>query len=62
MAAFFSPTDDRDEGGFRFYAVIGRLLTRPELRLRLGMYGDFWEVPVTALFTDPGPFVGHENA
>ena len=56
MSAFFSATDDRDETGFRFYAVMGHIFTRPEIRLRLGIYGDHWPVPVTALFTDSGPF------
>ena len=42
--------------GFRFYAVAGRIFTRPELALRLGVYGDRWPVPVTTLFTDAGPF------
>jgi len=63
MRAFFSGTDDRDEAGFRFYAVIGRVLARPEISLRLGMYGDFFYVPACTLFTDPGPFadVYHEE-
>jgi PRTRC genetic system protein A len=56
MGAFFSGTDDRDELGFRFYAVMGRIFTRPEIRLRLGIYGDHWELPITALFADSGPF------
>jgi len=56
MRAFFSGTDNRDEQGFRFYAVIGDLLGRPAIRLRLGMYGDFFSLPVTALFTGRGPF------
>lgn len=57
MSAFFSATDDCDEGGFRFYAVVGQVLARPEIRLRLGMYGDFVSLPMTALFTSAGPFV-----
>ena len=40
--AFFSATDDRDEQGFRIYGVVGRLDSlRPELRLRVGVYGHF---------------------
>ncbi len=57
MRAFFSPRDNRDEQGFRFYAVIGRIFTHPEIRLRVGIYGDFYPVPVNTLFTDSGPFV-----
>jgi PRTRC genetic system protein A len=56
LGAFFSGTDDRDEVGFRFYAVVGRVLDRPEISLRLGMYGDFCYLPIVALFTNPGPF------
>lgn len=51
LAAFWSSTDDRDEGGFCFYAVIGRLDTEcPEVRLRLGVYGYWWDVPLSVLF------------
>ena len=38
MPAFFSTTDDGDEGGLRFYAVIGKLGTsQPEIRVRVGV-------------------------
>jgi len=57
MRALFSSTDDGDELAFRFYAVIGNLLRKPEILLRLGVYGDFAYLPATALFTDLGPFV-----
>ena len=40
--SFFSATDDRDEQGFRIYGVVGRLdAPRPELSLRVGVYGHF---------------------
>jgi len=52
MRAFFSATDNRDEQGFRLYAVIGRVFSRPEIALRVGVYGDFWRVPVGKVFTD----------
>lgn len=55
-SAFFSPTDNGDELGFRFYVVIGRIFTRPEIRCRVGVYGDRWDVPITTLFAGPGPF------
>ncbi|MCP4385693.1 MAG: hypothetical protein GY798_30510, partial [Hyphomicrobiales bacterium] len=59
MPAFFSPTDDRDELGGRFYAVMGHLeRENPELVLRLGLYGHWlYNVPAPALFDDLGPFV-----
>lgn len=60
MPAFFSAmTDNNDEKGARFYAVIGRLdRPNPEIVLRLGMYG-FWlhNVPASLLFDDLGPLV-----
>lgn len=58
MSAFFSGTDDRDEQGGRFYAVIGRLdRPRPELVLRLGLYGHWLaNVPARTLFEGVGPF------
>jgi hypothetical protein len=48
--------DNRDEQGARFYAVIGRIYSRPEIRLRLGVYGDFVDLPAAALFEGLGPF------
>ena len=58
MAAFFSETDDRDEQGLRFYAVIGRIDTdRPEILVRVGVYGHFMEVPADMVFEGLGPFV-----
>lgn len=58
MDAFFSDTDDRDEQGFRFYAVIGRINTpQPEIRVRVGVYGHHLDVPATTVFDDLGPFV-----
>ncbi len=52
MPAFFSGVDDADEQGFRFYAVIGRVLAAPEIRVRLGLYGDMVDVPASWLFAD----------
>lgn len=54
MTAFFSSTDNRDEQGCRFYAVIGRIYSRPQIRLRLGVYGDFLDLPALALFEGLG--------
>ena len=51
--AFFSATDDRDEQGFRIYGVVGRLNTpRPELSLRLGVYGHFAPVDWSQVIAD----------
>lgn len=56
MRAFFSQTDNADEQGARLYAVIGRLDSEPEMRLRVGVYGYWLALPLTAVFTNNGPF------
>ena len=49
--AFFSKTDDGDEQGFRIYGVVGRLdKYRPELSLRVGVYGNFAPVEWSQVF------------
>ena len=54
--AFFSKTDDRDEQGFRIYGVAGRLDTdRPELSLRVGVYGHFAPLDWPQVFYGPAP-------
>ena len=54
--AFFSKTDDRDEQGFRIYGVAGRLDNdRPELSLRVGVYGHFAPVEWSQVFDGPHP-------
>ena len=56
--AFFSATDDRDEQGFRIYGVVGRLdAPRPELSLRVGVYGHFAPVDWSQVFCGPDPGV-----
>jgi hypothetical protein len=56
MSAFFSQTDDADEQAAKLYAVIGKLDTAPEIRLRVGVYGYWMALPITAVFTGNGPF------
>ncbi len=52
--AFFSATDNRDEQGFRIYGVVGRLNKyRPELSLRVGVYGHFATVEWSQVFDGP---------
>ena len=54
--AFFSTTDDKDEQGFRIYGVAGRLDSdRPELSLRVGVYGHFAPVQWSHVFDGPDP-------
>lgn len=51
LPAYWSATDDRDEQGACLYGVLGQLNeARPQLRLRLGIYGYWQELPVAALF------------
>ena len=58
LPAFFSATDDRDEQGFRVYGVAGRLVdARPELRLRVGVYGHFAPAEWSQVFDGPAPDV-----
>jgi PRTRC genetic system protein A len=57
MAAFFSGTDNADEQGLRFYAVIGRIDTsRPQIAVRAGVYGYHLRVPAETVFSGLGPF------
>lgn len=53
MDAFFSSQDDADEQGFRVYGVLGEIFTEPKLRVRVGVYGQFWEVPADDIFEMP---------
>jgi PRTRC genetic system protein A len=53
MAACFSPTDDADETGFRVFGVLGDIFTQPTLRVRVGLYGHYWEIPATWVFQLP---------
>ncbi len=53
MDAFWSETDDMDERNGRLYAVVGKLdSNKPEMRLRVGVYGYWMSLPITALFAD----------
>ena len=51
LPAYWSATDDQDEQGACLYGVLGQLHeARPQLRLRLGVYGYWQELPTAALF------------
>lgn len=45
FAPIFSELDNQDESGFRLYGVLGNLFEQPALRLRVGLYSHFWEIP-----------------
>ena len=58
MPAYFSDTDDQDDGGLSVSAVIGRIHgMRPEIRVRLNCWGWHQEVPARLVFDHLGPFV-----
>lgn len=63
LEAFFSETDDRDEQGFRIYGVVGRLdKERPQLRMRVGIYGHFGPVRWDEVFRDGPPQADEQTA
>lgn len=53
MRARFSSRDDADEQGFRLYGVIGNLGESPEIRMRLGVYGYFWQISAPSVLDLP---------
>lgn len=54
MGAFFSTTDNRDEArSFRLFGVIGRIFEHCEIRLRIGVFGHFWEIAANTVLELP---------
>ncbi|HET6344618.1 MAG TPA: Mov34/MPN/PAD-1 family protein, partial [Myxococcota bacterium] len=53
MPAFWSATDDADEVGLALYTVLGRIFDQPQLCVRLGIYGQWWPLPASAVFEVP---------
>lgn len=53
MDGRFSRQDNNEEQGFRLYAVIGNILDDPHIRLRVGCYGYFNEIPAGEVFELP---------
>jgi hypothetical protein len=53
--AFFSPQDDADEGtmSFRIYGVIGTIFAQPAIRMRVGLFGHFFEYNASEFFEMP---------
>lgn len=45
MGAFFSSEDNRDDSGLRVSAVVGHLEGDTDIRVRVGVYGYFHEIP-----------------
>ena len=50
MKAFFSGQDDKDEMGFKLYAVWGEIFTNPRILVRCGLYGYFTSIPAGMVF------------
>jgi PRTRC genetic system protein A len=53
FSPFFSLTDNRDEVGFRIYAVIGNLDKVPRISVRVGVYSHYFYVPASTVFELP---------
>jgi hypothetical protein len=53
--AYFSPKDDADAGGcsFRVNAVIGTIFDCPAIRVRVALFGYFFEYPASEFFDLP---------
>jgi hypothetical protein len=49
----FSDTDNRDETGFRIYGVMGEIFSNPQIRMRVGIYGHFYETATTGILELP---------
>jgi PRTRC genetic system protein A len=62
MSSFFSPADDHDERGFRLYAVLGNLHHAPTIRVRVGVYGHFYELPPSSVFELPTGVLSLHNS
>lgn len=57
MRAYFSSTDDADDQGLSVSAVIGNIFIRPEIVVRLNIYGLHCPIPAAMVFDQLGPFV-----
>jgi len=53
MEPFFSTDDDKDETGFRIFAVFGLLDTQPCVMARVGIYGYCWSLDASDVFVLP---------
>lgn len=53
FSPFFSPADDKDETGFRIYAVIGHVDKTPTISVRVGVYSHYFNLPASTVFEVP---------
>ena len=62
MPAFFSPTDDGDETGFRIYTVLGKVDTEtPEICTRIGLYKHYWNIQSNLIYELPGNIINRHK-
>lgn len=47
--ARFSSVDDQDECGLKLYGVVGPCDQKPEILIRIGVYGYFYHVPFSSI-------------
>ncbi|HEY9848014.1 MAG TPA: Mov34/MPN/PAD-1 family protein [Leptolyngbyaceae cyanobacterium] len=57
MSSEFSETDNREETGFRIFAVLGKLKSQPEINARIGIYSHFYSIPASWVFELPPTLV-----
>jgi PRTRC genetic system protein A len=50
MSPFFSQQDDSDEQGLRLSCVVGNLDKIPRVSVRIGVYGNYYQLPWTDVF------------
>ena len=56
LPAYFSATDDQDEQGLAIYGVVGKVhRPRPEIALRVGIYGHFGSTDWKTIFEGAPP-------
>ncbi|MCK6584055.1 MAG: hypothetical protein L6Q49_13230 [Anaerolineales bacterium] len=53
LPPFFSRVDNQDEKGFRIYAVLGEVDKAPSLRVRVGVYSHYFNIPASTVFELP---------
>lgn len=53
MKAQFSSIDNADETNFKIYAVLGNIFEKPTIKVRIGLYGYFADIPADAIFELP---------
>lgn len=57
MRAYFSTADDADDQALGVSAVIGNIFQRPEIVVRLNIYGHHCPIPAGMVFDSLGPFI-----